>query len=176
MKKILIICFYLLSGECFSYTNKETVPLDKSIKYSAIVAIIDINKKETVANCGTLVSANVIRSFKGNKEPFQFWVKEETDLIKKLNSYFVILNPRKNQKTCLQSQIWTSSLAGRQNMFAFYPENKMFILANRLSFLSSNDQLDPGELIKTFIIFENKIHAVARWSPILAVIENELLK
>jgi len=154
----------------------QSLSFETQLEYSDIVAVLKITKIEEISYCGTLVTANIVKSFKEPIETLQFWVQHSADLIDKRDFYFIMGHYGEIQNKCSQSRIRTSSKKGRQTLFAFaygyHSQDKKFILANRRSFLAKSlTRYGITKMVKTFSIFNDQIYAVGRWEEVLKIIE-----
>ena len=167
----------LWSSSCFAYMDLQSPSFERQLGYSDVVAVVEITNMKEVAYCGTLVTANVVKSFKEPITKLQFWVQHPADLIDKRDFYFIMDSYEESQSRCPQSRIRTSNKEGRQTLFAFaygyHSQSKKFILANRQSFLLSSS-IAYGIRDKGFEIFNGQIYAVGRWEEVLKIIEKEL--
>jgi len=157
----------------------QSPSFETQLEYSDIVAVVKITNTEAILHCGTLVTADVVKSFKEPIETLQFWVQHPADLIDKRDFYFIMGDYGEIQNKCSQSRIRTSNKKGRQTLFAFaygyHSQDKKFILANRRSFLANSfTTYGITKLVKAFAIFNDQIYAVGRWEEVLKTIEKEL--
>ena len=178
MKKWFLICM-LWSSASYSYTDYQSPSFETQLEYSDIVAVIKITNIEDISGCGTLVTANVVKSFKGPIDKLQFWVQHPADLIEKRDFYFMLASYGETQEECAQSNIWISPKEGRQRLFAFafgYNSNgEDLILANRQSFLAGTNYLyNEDKLVKAFVVLKYQIYAVGRWEEVLKIIQKKL--
>jgi len=124
-------------------------------------------------NCGYLIDAQVIDSFKGNhKNKISFWTNEKLDFINNINRYLVFTKSLNLKKLCLESRFKVGG-STHQTMFPFW--NEKYILANRRSFLAfGSNGYDYDEFVKAFNIIDHRIHAVADWEKVKVKIKQLL--
>ena len=175
MKKLLSVICITVSFNCFSFTDMTKIALNKLISHSEEIVIVDIIQVHPkTKNCGYLIDANVVNSFKGKKnKKISFWVKEQLDIVDGIDRYLVFANAMKNlNKKCLNSMEVVGG-ATNQTMFPFWTGK--YILANRQSFLTTGYGFyDSDEVVKTFKVHNHRIHAVADWEKIKIKIKQQL--
>jgi hypothetical protein len=179
MKKMFLLSFLFISINCYAFSTQKGT-LRQLIQYSEFVAVIHVNSVEKIGECGYLVKAKIIQSYKGRNNDVKFWVTDSFDINNDTKKYFVAANQRKKQTvisdTCAISDLYTG--LGSQSIFPFDIVDKEFILANRKSFLSLSDgwTYNPTDRVKKFKVIKNRIHAVAEWVVIEKEINDILLK
>ncbi|QJR81248.1 hypothetical protein CA267_010875 [Alteromonas pelagimontana] len=138
--------------------------------YAGVVEILDIEPKQS---CGHLVTAKPLKTFTGKDDILKFWVPNEKDLLIDSDKYFAIL--RESQKVTQCGKTLLSTGDSKQTFFPFKDAGRLYILANRESFLAISDSVSyfPGEFVEVLQVIDERIYAFARWADIEEALHDE---
>ncbi|QJR81247.1 hypothetical protein CA267_010870 [Alteromonas pelagimontana] len=164
--KYLIFSLLLIAFNSYSLTLGMT--LRTQFKYSDYVGVVEILEIDSSQSCGQLVTAKPLKTFKGKDEIFQFWVLNEKDLLLiDSEKYLAFLSERQQEIHCDNAVLSTS--LGFQTFFPFRSyDGKMYVLAYRESFMSSNDTISYYSVgfVEMLQVIDQRIFALGKWSEL----------
>lgn len=165
---VFLCCFFTVSINAMSL-NISLKTLVNTSDFTGVVEVIDVKKDD---KCGYLITANSLKSFKGEIVNSHFWVRNKNDLIKNHKKYFAILKRSQMRGICNQNLL--SSGKRYQTFFPIKDMGELYILANRGSFMASSDSISyyPVGYVKIIQVVDQRIYAFGKWKEI----EDAILK
>ncbi len=174
MRILLLLIIVFNCAICSASTVK--INFRQQIKYSELIAVVSIKSVEESDDCGYLVNAKILHSYKGSSKELSFWVKKSVDLLDESKKYFIMASLLKKPE-CGSNDDEGYLYAGTsvQTLFPFEYGGK-YILANRESFLTISDSQHYvfDKYVKKMVVINERIFAAAKWSVIHTELEKLL--